>query len=117
MLPRIRREIHPPEHSHFSFVNKLSCSTSLGWLAGFCLLSHSISLMPSEILPWSFSECLPGLYFGKKTQKYKMPKYNKTNTKLLKSSLKGRYLSLLQRFNSVIQKTVSMISDQVLSPA
>lgn len=72
--------------------------------------------MPSEVLPWSFSECLPGLYFGEK-QKFKMSKYNKTNTKLLKSSLKGRYLSLLQRFNSVTQKTVSMISDQVLSPA
>lgn len=43
MLPRARREIHPPEHSRFSFVNKFSRPTSLGWfwLVSWVLLAIS----------------------------------------------------------------------------
>lgn len=88
MLPRARRQIHPPQqqgggrggiqqcsdvtaslsgrkHSSFSFGNNFSCSTSLEVF--FCSLSHAINFMSSEsqtqLLPWSFSESLPGLSF------------------------------------------------------
>lgn len=83
MLPRARSEIHPPEHSHFSFVNKFSCSTSLGWfwLVSWFLLANSPYKFNAYKKPYSNiamalqSMCAWTLFWWK-AEKFKMPKYN-----------------------------------------
>lgn len=54
MLPRPRREIHPPEQSWFSFVNKFLCSASLGW---FWLVScFLLAISPDKLNVFSKSD-------------------------------------------------------------
>ena len=137
MLPRARRQIHPPQQQRrevesssvqmlqpaflqgnipfFSFGNNFSCSASLGF---FCSLSYTINLVSSEsqtqMLSWSCSESLPGLSFGGKHRVLKCLKA----TKLILSSKNPVKRQFSVPFTDLTLYGSShpvVVSDQVLS--